>query len=244
MCKKDRPQNASESMEEGEDLMSTTFDSNQTIDFTKRIPPIRKDASPTDKYVYAVSKSDDDIREENKEESSRYLKNYKRMNKYFVETKAYCDAKETFHKNGIVILTGPPGCGKTIAAIHMILEQMDNNEQKMTFRNIQSWEELSYVNRDKQTIVLIDNIFFRRTMNLHLENWWAEFEKIHNNYFFCNVKGKITNRLRNIVSARENVIERACSYMYKITPILHDNFLKDISKLTETEKDTNSNKTN
>lgn len=131
-----------------------------------------------------MSKSDDDIREENKEESSRYLKNYKRMNKYFVETKAYCDAKETFHKNGIVILTGPPGCGKTIAAIHMILEQKDNNEQKMTFRNIQSWEELSYVNRDKQTIVLIDNIFFRRTMNLHLENWWAEFEKNHNNFLY------------------------------------------------------------
>lgn len=34
MCKKDRPQNASESMEEGEDLMSTTFDSNQS----KNIP--------------------------------------------------------------------------------------------------------------------------------------------------------------------------------------------------------------
>lgn len=159
------------------------------------------------------------------------------MNKYFVETKAYCDAKETFHKNGIVILTGPPGCGKTIAAIHMILEQMDDNEQNMTFRNIQSWEELSYVNWDMQTIVLIDNIFFRRTMDLHLENWWAEFEKIHNNFFACNVKGKGSNRLRIIITARENVIERACCYMDKITPILHDNFLKDISKLTETEKD-------
>lgn len=172
------------------------------------------------------------------EESSRYLKNYKKMNKYFVETKAYCDAKETFHKNGIVILTGPSGCGKTVAAIHMIFEQMDENEQKMTFRNIQSWEELSYVNWDEQTIVLIDNIFFRRTMDLHLEDWWTEFEKIHNNYFACNLKGTRTNRLRIIISARENVIERACCYMEKTTPILHDNFLKDISKLTETEKDT------
>lgn len=218
MCIKDRPQNAFEAMEEGEDLMSTTVDSNQTIDFTERIPHIRKDkdaASPTDKYGYAVSKSDDDIREENKEESSRYLKNYKKMNKYFVETKAYCDAKETFHKNGIVILTGPSDCGKTVAAIHMIFEQKDDNEQKMTFRNIQSWEELSYVNWDEQTIVLIDNIFFRRTMDLHLEDWWTEFEKIHNNYFAWNLKGKRTNRLRIIISARENVIERACCYMEK-----------------------------
>lgn len=30
MCKKDRPQNAFEAMEEGEDLMSTTVDSNQS----------------------------------------------------------------------------------------------------------------------------------------------------------------------------------------------------------------------
>lgn len=37
MCKKDRPQNASESMEEGEDLMSTTFDSNQNTNRPEKL---------------------------------------------------------------------------------------------------------------------------------------------------------------------------------------------------------------
>lgn len=56
------------------------------------------------------------------EESSRYLKNYKKMNKYFVEIKVYCDVKEMFYKNGIVILIGLFGCGKIVVVIYMIFE--------------------------------------------------------------------------------------------------------------------------
>lgn len=154
------------------------------------------------------------------------------MDLYFVETEAYKSAKEIFDKNGIVIMTGPPGCGKTIAAIHMILKQ----ERKWTFRKMQSWEELSYIDKTEHTLVFIDNIFFRRTMELQLENWWNEFEKIYTRYFAVNEE---TNsfRLCIIMTARQNAIERACSYMDKTPPILHDNFVKDVSRLTEAEKD-------
>lgn len=166
------------------------------------------------------------------EESSRYLKYYKGMDLYFVKTGAYKSAKEIFDKNGIVIMTGPPGCGKTISAIHMILKQ----ERKWTFRKIQSWEELSYIHKNEHTLVFIDNIFFRRTMELQLEKWWDEFEKIYAKYFAVNEE---TNsfRLRIIMTARQNAITRACSYMDKTPPILHDNFVKDVSRLTEAEKD-------
>lgn len=56
MCKKDRPQNASESMEEGEDLMSTTFDSNQSknILFFLNVHIILKQL-PTKRYFVCYS---------------------------------------------------------------------------------------------------------------------------------------------------------------------------------------------
>lgn len=73
-------------------------------------------------------------------------------------------------------------------------------------------------------------------MDLYFEDWWIEFEKIYNNYFVCNVKGKRINCFSIIISVWENVIERVC-YMEKIIFIFYDNFLKDISKLIEIEKD-------
>lgn len=73
-------------------------------------------------------------------------------------------------------------------------------------------------------------------MDLYFEDWWIEFEKIYNNYFVCNVKGKRINCFCIIISVWENVIERVC-YMEKIIFIFYDNFLKDISKLIEIEKD-------
>uniref|UniRef100_A0A8W8JG01 Uncharacterized protein n=1 Tax=Magallana gigas TaxID=29159 RepID=A0A8W8JG01_MAGGI len=74
------------------------------------------------------------------------------------------------------------------------------------------------------------------TMELQLEKWWDEFEKIYAKYFAVNEE---TNsfRLRIIMTARQNAITRACSYMDKTPPILHDNFVKDVSRLTEAEKD-------
>lgn len=228
MCEKRKPRTSSVKMSEGENLIAETLDEGQGK--TVSLKNIEA-ASTTDKYGYASSKTVDDFLEENKEESSRYLKYYKGMDLYFVETEAYKSAKEIFDKNGIVIMTGPPGCGKTIAAIHMILKQ----GRKWTFRKMQSWKELSYIDKTEHTLVFIDNIFFR-TMELQLENWWNEFEKIYTRYFAVNEE---TNsfRLCIIMTARQNAIERACSYMDKTPPILHDKFVKDVSRLTEAEKD-------
>lgn len=237
VCKKRKPRASSIKMEEGENLIAGALDEGQgnkvLLKNTKSVSVKNTEsASTTDKYGYASSKTVVDFLEENKEESSRYLKYYKGMDQYFVETGAYRSAKKIFDKNGIVIMTGPPGCGKTISAIHMILKQ----ERIWTFRKIQSWEELSYIDKNEHTLVFIDNIFFRRTMELQLEKWWDEFEKIYAKYFAVNEE---TNsfRLRIIMTARQNAITRACSYMDKTPPILHDNFVKDVSRLTEAEKD-------
>lgn len=206
----------------------------ETHELAKAIKPEKaKDndvTTGTDKYTY---KTDEDDREENNAESIKFLRTNKKMDQFFVETDSYKKAESTFNKNGIVVFTGPPGCGKTIAAIHLIRKEL----RDWTFRKIRSWNELSYIAEDTKSLVFIDNIFFRRTMDSDLENWWDKFDKIHEKYFASDDVEVRMKHLRIIMTARPHVIEKACSYMGKVTPILNEQFLIDASKLTYNEKD-------
>lgn len=165
--------------------------------------------------------------------SSRYLKYYEAMDRYFVETNTYKEARKIFTESGIIIMTGPPGCGKTVAAVHLIFEHMSSN---CTFRKINSWEELSLLDMDKRTVLLIDNMFSDSTMELHLEHWWEELGWIYDQYFASNEPNLKDKCIQIVITARTNVIKRACTYMGKVTPIFDDVFLKDFSTLSELEK--------
>lgn len=165
------------------------------------------------------------------DESKRYLKYYQRIDQYFCETEMYKTAEAVFNKNGIVVFTGPPGCGKTMAAIHLIRKELHD----WTFRKLHSLEEFAYIDEDK-SLVFIDNIFFRNTMDPDLGSWWDILDMIYEKYFASyDVEVKL-NRLRIVMTARTNVIEKACNYMGKVTPILNEIYLMDASQLAEKEK--------
>lgn len=242
--RKGRGEDALKDLEEQMNLIPRTGDKDHgppkdistLADDKEKKPPLPKateEATGADKFTIATFKSDEDYREENEEDSKRYLKYYQKMDKYFVETKTYKEAKKIFDTNGIVIFTGSPGCGKTMAAIHLIGEAREN----CIFRKIRSWEELAYIDNDKKSIVLIDNIFFRRTIDLQLENWWKQLDEIYDKYLRGCIGELGSDRLRILITARPNVIERACTYMEKVTPILNEKFVVDTSTLTEDEKD-------
>lgn len=160
------------------------------------------------------------------------------MDQYFVETEAYEEAEKTFNKSGIVIFTGLSGCGKTISAIHLIRKQL-RQSNKLTFRKIHCLEELSYMEKDEQSIIFIDNIFYRKTIDLRLENWWEKLEEIYDTEFAGkeNETGSYSGRLRIVMTARTKVIQKACEYMGKVTPILNETFMINTNNLTENEKD-------
>lgn len=143
---------------------------------------------------------------------------------------------EKFTKYGIVIWKGHSGCGKTIAAIHLIINEMINKPD-WTFRKIRSWQELSYIKMDKKTLVFIDNIFFRKTMNLDLENWWKVLNEIHESFHQTYTEGSGLNRIRFVITAQTNATEQACSFMEKTTPILNENYQIDATCLTDMEKE-------
>lgn len=182
-----------------------------------------------------VVKKVEKLREGNKEESEKYLNDYRTMDKYFLETAIYKKAEEIFDKNNIVILTGQPGCGKTIAAIHMILKTINQKNIHWTFRKINSWDELQYVDDDEHALIFIDNIFFPRILDL--ENWWDELERIYKQYFAVSENETESNCVRMVMTARQNVLERACSVMGKVTPVLNEKFRIEASTLKEIEKE-------
>lgn len=145
----------------------------------------------------------------------------------------YKTAEAVFNKNGIVVFTGTPGCGKTMAAVHLIRKELHD----CTFRKIYSLEELSYIDEDEKSLVFIDNIFFRRTMDSDLGRWWDKLDRIYEKYFASYDVEDKSKRLRIVITARSNVIEKACTYMGKVTPILNEIYLIKAGILAENEKD-------
>lgn len=113
----------------------------ETTPFIVRINDTDK-GSTTDRHAFAMSTSRERLCKENQEESSRYIRRFEEMDRYFVETKEFKEAEEIFHNYGIIIMTGLPGCGKTLAAVHLISKQLNSN---WTFRKIKSREDLLFV---------------------------------------------------------------------------------------------------
>lgn len=164
------------------------------------------------------------------EESNRYIRRYEKMDRYFVETKAFKEAEAIFHEYGIIIMTGLPGCGKTLTAVHLILKQMNSN---WTFRKINSRKDLSFVGKNEKTLLLIDNMFSDRTTKLQLENWWKDVEWIYNEYIVHQSEAQCAGI---VITTRKNVIKQACAYIKNVSPILNGVCLKDVRALTEKEK--------
>lgn len=153
------------------------------------------------------------------------------MDRYFVETKAFKEAEENFHAQGIIIMTGLPGCGKTLAAVHLILKQL--LKSNWTFRKINTREDLLFVGKNEKTLILIDNMFSDRTTKLQLEQWWKDVEWIYNEYIVHQRKARCAGI---VITTRKNVIKQACAKIEKLDPVLSGVCLKDLSALTEIEK--------
>lgn len=160
---------------------------------------------------------------------------YETMNKYFLETESYLHAEKTFFEKGIVIFSGLPGCGKTMAAAHLILKLLEQ-DMHWTFRKISKWKQLLYIKKDERSLVFIDNVFLSGTMDSNFKDWWYMLNQIHRIYLTRRGNAFGPNRLRIIMTAGTNVIERVCEYMRKSIPILDEKLLINLNNLTKKEK--------
>lgn len=158
------------------------------------------------------------------------------MDKYFVETQAYMEAKNTFIKYGIVIFTGPPGCGKTIAAIHLIRTLIHNTNR--TFRKLQHWEELCHIDVNEKSLIFIDNIYFNQNTDKGIESWCDLLKIVNDRYHAVDSYDTESYRFCIIMTVRSKLIHftSADCNIDKNVHILNTEFCIDTSRLTEPEK--------
>lgn len=170
------------------------------------------------------------------EESSRYLRYYRKIDKYFVETQIYREAMKTFNKYGIVIFTGRPGCGKTIAAIHLIRTLM--NKTNRTFRKLQHWEELRYIDLNENSLIFIDNVFFNLKTDKGIKSWCDMLKMVNDRYQSGDSYYTGSFRLCIVMTVRSEVMASSGGYtcINKDIQILKKEFCIDTSRLTELEK--------
>ncbi|XP_078327207.1 uncharacterized protein LOC111103928 [Crassostrea virginica] len=116
------------------------------------------------------------------------------------------------------------------------MKQINHEGNKCPFRLIRFPKELSYIERNKTSLVLIDDIFSKQVMNSVI-NWWNELDRLHKDCFQNNEMESGTNRVRLIITAREHVIDRACHSMGKTTPILNERFKINNNILNGEEKE-------
>lgn len=146
------------------------------------------------------------------------------------------EAKNTFIKYGIVIFTGPPGCGKTIAAIHLIRTLIHNTTR--TFRKLQHWEELRHIDVNEKSLIFIDNIFFNQKTDKGIESWCDLLKIVNDRYHAVDSYYTESYRFCIIMTVRSKLthLSSADRTMDKNMHILNTEFCIDTSRLTEQEK--------
>lgn len=166
--------------------------------------------------------------EDNKNKTIAFLNAYNNGNKYF-ETQMTGNCSRQLEKTGLVILIGKQGCGKTLTAVHI----MNNyRNEGWIVRKFSSWNDLLAFDLKRKTLVYIDNILDGYIYNHELQRWWDALCYI---YFECINK---KNSIRLLITAKDNVIEKACAHIDANIPALEKMFFvrADSNPLTLDEK--------
>ncbi|XP_062585443.1 uncharacterized protein LOC134247118 [Saccostrea cucullata] len=178
----------------------------------------------------------------NEESTKKFLENAVSADKFYEETKVYKKVENVFTTNNVVILTGPPGFGKTQTAIHLMMPL----RKDWVIRKVENYFELNYIERAKNTVIFIDNIFYGKSneftkwmkplaklntiiRGMERKNTKSEEnkggEKMEEIKRECEIKDEIKEdgtkdqnkcrRIKVIITARSDKVEEACELMKK-----------------------------
>lgn len=118
-------------------------------------------------------------REQKKNDADSFLLAYKDVEEYFAKTGVFEESVKSLEDNGIAILIGPQGSGKTFTAA-CIMFQTYESWTKIKFT---SWEDFLKFELEKNTLVYVDNLLDGYMYQHELRKWWCSlcyfyFERI------------------------------------------------------------------
>lgn len=146
-----------------------------------------------------------------------FLNAFDNGNKYFVETQMTSNCSRQLEQTGLVILIGKQGCGKTSTAVN-IMNSYRHIYEGWVLRKFSSWNDLLAFDLQNKTLVYIDNIVDGYINSHELQKWWDALCYI---YFECINK---KNSVRLLITAKDDVIEKACAHIDSNIPALEKMF--------------------
>ncbi|XP_056016260.1 uncharacterized protein LOC125673622 [Ostrea edulis] len=187
-----------------------------------------------------------DLAKENEDITRTYIDSFRSFETYFVETEVFKECKTKLQKEGVVVLVGPPGCGKTTTAIGIMKDAFYEDWIK---RKITSWIDFGFIDSERNSLIYIDNIFDGFMYQHELEKWWnmlttTFYQNIsHDENHGKDDNGFVSNtggRIHLLITTKESVLPRAREYnIIRKSPV----FKKDCIiftgsfPLTDAEKD-------
>lgn len=134
-----------------------------------------------------------------------YLDAFEKVNEHFVKTKLTAKCCSKLEKEGILVLIGKPGCGKTTTAIHLMTNTDLRKWKKMKITE----NELLQVEPEDNTIIYIDDLFAGFRYEHCLFDWWNSLFEFYSRYI------KEERKVRLIITAEHTVMEKACVFIDK-----------------------------
>lgn len=160
------------------------------------------------------------------DQTDAFLKIHDVFNKRFVETSWTKKCRNQLHNNGMVVLKGNQGCGKTLASVSIMTDKYYEEWSKLKFT---SWRDLLTFDLPQKTLVFIDDMLDGFSYAQDIHNWWNTLC-----YFYseCVMKKKV----HLLITAKNSDVNIACAHMKADMFLLQKVFIVTADTLSLGEK--------
>lgn len=162
------------------------------------------DAAEQLKHLAEIGIDKDANLEKYQDQVVAFMKAYGQASDRFEETQLSNKCIELLNKNGIAILTGKQGCGKTLTAIHILKHYRNKNWEIL---KVSSYVDLLTLKVRKDTLVFIDNFIDGFLYQEKVQQWWHCLCY----FYFERVKSDGNIRTHLLTTAKDGVINEACT---------------------------------
>lgn len=138
------------------------------------------------------------------EDAYNFLQAYKDVCECTVKTGLLKQCQKSLNQNGITILSGQQGSGKTLSAVYIMSK--NKRYKRWTKLKFTSWVDLLTIELKRETLVYIDNLF-DGNVYMHPEEiskWWCSLCY----FYFEKIQGKTDIHL--LITAKDDVMQEAC----------------------------------